>query len=86
MDVDKNVTKNCNIDTGSEVTDMSKEDLKTEEASMRPVYESVHVTAEITNSKKSITDVEINALNCIFFSSKEHLVYLVSSISSILRG
>ena len=82
MDVDENVTKNCNIDNGTEVTDVCNEVLRTEEVPKRPVYESVHATAEITNSKKSITDVEINALNCIFFKSKEHLVRNIKGIES----
>ena len=48
----------------------------------RPVYKSVKATAENINSKKSITDVEINALNSLSFKSKDHLVQNIKGIES----
>ena len=56
-------------------------DANAEDVLRGPIYESVYATAEIKCCKTSVTDVEINALNCIL-KSRDHLVRNIRGVES----
>jgi len=70
-------------DTKSVTSDVktTDNDANTEDVVRGPIYESVHATAEIKCCKTSVTEVEINALNCIL-KSRDHLVRNIRGVES----
>ena len=70
-----------NVENVTKVNDATNEGVRTEKVLQTPTYETVYATAEVKSTKTSITDVEINALNCIL-KSKDHLVRNIKRIES----